>query len=108
VQVIRYTLDGTDPTPGIGSDYVSAIDVTTTTTVKFRAYDNVGNEEAVGSQTVQIDATPPTGPTLTVTENPASGAQSVSGTTLYYRPGRSGTFRVSAATSDPETGIASV
>ncbi|HXY84198.1 MAG TPA: Ig-like domain-containing protein [Gaiellaceae bacterium] len=108
VQRIRYTTDGTDPSPVNGNDYIGTIDVSTTTTIKFRSYDNVGNEEAVGSQTILFDTTPPTGPTLTLTENPNSAGQYVSGTTLFYRPGSTGTFRVGAATSDPETGIASV
>src|SRR6266542_1124469 len=85
VQRIRYTTDGTDPSPVNGSDYVGALSISITTTVKFRAYDNLGNEEAVGSQEVLLDGTPPTMP-LTLSENPASGAQHVSGTTLYYRP----------------------
>jgi len=108
VDRIRYTTDGSTPTLANGSDYSSAISVSTTTTVKWRAYDRVGNVEAVGSQQILLDGTPPTGPTLTLTENPASGAQFASGTTLFYRPGASGTFRVSAATADAETGIASV
>jgi hypothetical protein len=108
VQKIRYTTNGTDPTPVNGSDYVGALTLNSTTTVKFRAYDNVGNEEAVGSQQVLIDTTPPT-LSLALAENPASGAQHVSGTTLFYRPGAAGgTFRVTATASDPETGITSV
>ena len=80
----------------------------TTTTVKFRAYDNLGNEEAVGSQLIQIDATPPT-LSLSVAEQPASAAQHVSGNTVFYRPGASGgTFRVPATTDDAQTGVASV
>src|SRR5262249_54219104 len=62
---IRYTTDGSDPTPVNGSDYAGTIDVATTTTVKFRAYDNVGNEEAVGSQTILVDTTAPAAPTVT-------------------------------------------
>ena len=108
IQKIRYTTDGSDPSPVNGSDYAGAINVNTTTTVKFRAYDNLGNEEAVGSQTILLDGTAPTGPALTLTENPANAAQHVSGTTLFYRPGASGTFRVAAATDDPETGVTQV
>ena len=59
VQKIRYTTDGTDPTPVNGSDYSGAISINSTATVKFRAYDNLGNEEAVGSQDVLLDGTPP-------------------------------------------------
>src|SRR5207302_4635999 len=108
VQAIRYTTDGSTPTLSNGTDYTGAFNVSSTATVQFRSYDNLGNEESTGSQDILFDGRPPTGPTLTLSENPASGAQYVSGTTLYYRPGGGGTFRVSAATDDPETGIASV
>ena len=108
VQKIRYTTDGTNPSPVNGSDYSGTIDVASTTTIKFRAYDNLGNEEAVGSQDVLLDGTPPN-LSLTLAENPASGAQHVSGTTLFYRPGAGGgTFRVTATTDDPQTGVTSV
>ena len=108
VQKIRYTTDGTDPSPVNGSDYSGTIDVASTTTIKFRAYDNLGNEEAVGSQDVLLDGTPPN-LSLTLAENPASGAQHVSGTTIFYRPGAGGgTFRVTATTDDPQTGVTSV
>ena len=73
VDVIRYTLDGSDPTPVNGFDYVAPIDVFGTTTVKFRAYDNLGNEEAVGSKQILLDSTPPN-LSLALAENPASGA----------------------------------
>ncbi|MFL5946424.1 MAG: Ig-like domain-containing protein, partial [Gaiellaceae bacterium] len=108
VDVIRYTIDGTDPSPVNGSDYLGAFSILTTTTVKFRAYDNLGNEEAVGSQLIRLDGTPPT-LSLGVAEQPESGAQHVSGTTLYYRPGAAGgTFRVTATADDPQTAVDSV
>src|SRR5262249_46155733 len=37
-----------------------------------------------------------------------SAGQFVFGTRLFYKPGGSGTFRVTAATSDPETGVTGV
>src|SRR6266480_841294 len=80
VDMIRYTLDGTDPTPLNGSTYAGAISINSTTTVKFRAYDNLGNEEAVGSQQILVDGTPPT-LSLGVAEQPVSAAQHISGTT---------------------------
>jgi hypothetical protein len=108
VEKIRYTTDGTNPSPINGSDYSGTIDVASTTTIKFRAYDNLGNEEAVGSTDVLLDGTPPN-LSLTLAENPASGTQYVSGTTLFYRPGAAGgTFRVTAITDDPQTGVTSV
>ena len=57
---IRYTTDGTDPTTTNGFDYVGPFSVSSSATVKYRAYDNAGNAEAVNSQAVQVDTTPPT------------------------------------------------
>jgi large repetitive protein len=107
VDVIRYTTDGTNPTPANGSDYVAPFSVGATTTVKFRAYDEVGNEEAVRSQLVKVDDTAPSAPALTVTESPAGPHQHVSGTTLFYNPqgGNSGSFNVAATTADAQSGI---
>ena len=62
LQEIRFTTDGTDPSPVNGTVYSAPFNVLVTTTVKFRAYDRVGNEEAVGSQLVQIDPSAPDRP----------------------------------------------
>ena len=70
VKEIRYTTDGTTPTATTGIVYSGAFTVSTTTTVKYRAFDNADNAEAVNSQLIQID---PTAPTVTVT-SPTSGA----------------------------------
>jgi peptidoglycan/xylan/chitin deacetylase (PgdA/CDA1 family) len=58
VAVIRYTTDGTDPTASSPA-YVGPFTVSATTTVKYRAWDNVGNAEATRSQLIQIDTTTP-------------------------------------------------
>ena len=107
VQEIRYTTDGSDPTPGNGTVYSGAFDVSSTTTVRYRAYDRVGNEEAIGQQLVRIDSSAPAAPSLTLSESPASPKQHVSGTTLFYNPqgGNAGSFTVDAATSDSGSGI---
>ena len=55
VASIRYTLDGSDPTPTNGTTYSGPFGVSSTTTVKFRAYDKAGNAEAVNSRSIQVD-----------------------------------------------------
>src|SRR5205085_2252790 len=54
----RYTEDGSDPT-AFSSLYSAPISVSANETVKFRSWDKVGNVEAVGSVTVQIDTSAP-------------------------------------------------
>ena len=107
LQEIRYTTDGSDPSPLNGTTYTAPFSVAATTEVHFRAYDSVGNEEAVGLQLVRIDGSAPTAPALTLAEAPASAFQHVAGTTLFFNPqgGNSGSFTVDATTSDPESGI---
>ena len=55
VDVVVYTTDGVDPTRAHGGVYVAPLLVTETTTVKFRAYDRVGNAEQVRSVTVVVE-----------------------------------------------------
>lgn len=54
------------------------------------------------------DTTPPTGPSLTITENEPN--EFAAGTTLFYNPAKNheGVFTVVVSTSDPESGIAKV
>ena len=56
---IRYTTNGTDPTT-TSPLYSGPITVSSTTTIKFRAWDNAGNAEATKSQTISIDTAKPT------------------------------------------------
>jgi peptidoglycan/xylan/chitin deacetylase (PgdA/CDA1 family) len=58
VAVIRYTTDGSDPT-AFSPVYSAPFFVGTTTTVKYRAWDNAGNIEATQSQLISIDTVPP-------------------------------------------------
>jgi peptidoglycan/xylan/chitin deacetylase (PgdA/CDA1 family) len=54
---IRYTTDGSDPTTS-STLYTGTFSVPSTTTVKFRAWDDAGNVEATNSQLIQVDTTP--------------------------------------------------
>jgi hypothetical protein len=56
---IRYTTNGSNPTTS-SSLYTGPITVNSTTTIKYRAWDNAGNAEAVKSQTISIDTAKPT------------------------------------------------
>jgi len=73
---------------------------------QYKVTDNVGNASATSppSADAKIDKTPPTTPSLFFSgfSNTAS-----SGAVVYFRPGGNGTFTVTAASSDPESGIAS-
>jgi peptidoglycan/xylan/chitin deacetylase (PgdA/CDA1 family) len=68
VREIRYTSDGSDPTPTTGKTYLGAFSVSSTETVKYRAYDNAGNSGPVRTQSIQIDGD---APTSTITCNAA-------------------------------------
>lgn len=60
LEAIRYTTDGTVPTL-TSAVYSAPLSVSTTTTMKFRAWDNAGNAEPVNTQLITIDQTPPSG-----------------------------------------------
>src|SRR5439155_113639 len=102
VQQIRYTTDGTDPSPLNGTVYSAPFGVAATTTVRFRAYDRVGNEEAVGSRLVRVDTSAPAAPTLSY----GSFQNAVlAGGAVWYRPNAAtGQFAVTASSSDGESG----
>ncbi|HEU4841732.1 MAG TPA: chitobiase/beta-hexosaminidase C-terminal domain-containing protein, partial [Ilumatobacteraceae bacterium] len=102
---IRYTTDGSVPGP-TSPLYAAPVDVVTpgTTTLTYRAEDNVGNLEAPATLVIRIDTTAPTTPTLAY-----SGLANASfdGTVTWFRPGVAGGFTVTPSASDPESGIAS-
>ncbi len=58
VSAIRYTTNGTDPTT-TSPLYTGPFPISTTTTVKYRAWDMVGNMEPVRTQLIQVDSTSP-------------------------------------------------
>src|SRR5205823_8448856 len=53
VASMRYTTDGSDPT-ALSPAYTAPFTVSATSTVKYRAFDNVGNAAATKSQLIQI------------------------------------------------------
>ena len=90
---IRYTTDGSDPTASSGTVYSGPFSVSATSTVKYRAFDNADNAEAVKSQLIRVDAV---APTVAITA-PASGATV------------SGTVKITASASDAGgSGVAKV
>lgn len=60
----HYTTDGSDPTLA-SPTYTGAYAVTSTTTVKFRSWDNAGNVEVTKSQLIQAAPPPDTTPPVT-------------------------------------------
>ena len=91
VAAIRYTTDGSDPTSS-SPLYTGPFTVSTTTTVKYRAWDAVGNVEAVKSQLIKVDTF---APTVAITSP-------LNGTTV------TGNVKIVASVGDAETGVASV
>jgi PKD repeat protein len=75
VASIHYTTNGTDPTL-TSPTYTAPFSVTTTSTIKFRAWDTAGNVETTNSQVVQI--TPDTAPVSRLTVTPTSGVAPLS------------------------------
>jgi hypothetical protein len=71
-----------------------------------KATDNVGNVSTAStpSADAKIDKTGPTTPALLFTGFANTAA---AGHVVYFRPGANGSFTVTAAASDPESGIAS-
>jgi hypothetical protein len=70
VAATRYTIDGTDPSTS-SPLYGGPFTLSSTTTVKFRSWDNAGNVEPTQTQVVQVSSSSP--PSVTIT-SPANGA----------------------------------
>jgi hypothetical protein len=94
VAAVRYTTDGSDPTTA-SPTYTAPFTVSTTSTVKYRAWDNAGNVEPTKSQTIQVD-----------TEAPTSSIACQAGvcSTGWY----AGPVSLSLAATDTESGVAAI
>jgi peptidoglycan/xylan/chitin deacetylase (PgdA/CDA1 family) len=106
VAVIRYTTDGSDPTAS-SPIYSGSFTVGTTTTVKYRAWDNAGNIEATHSQLISIDTVGPTS-SITCNGGACSGSSYPSAVTVALSAVDSGgsglaAIRYTTDGSDPTT-----
>src|SRR5581483_4414844 len=91
VDRIRYTTDGSTPDySSNGTTYSGPISLTGTTTLKVRAYNNVGNPEPVQTVLLQIDTNPPSVSVV----SPSAGGAVANGATL------------SATATDTDSGVA--
>ena len=89
---IRYTTNGTDPTTFTGTVYSGAFDVAAegVTTVKYRAFDWIGNDTGVQMQTVRIDTI---APDTTIDSTPAAATQDTTPSFAFSSEGGA-TFQV--------------
>jgi peptidoglycan/xylan/chitin deacetylase (PgdA/CDA1 family) len=96
----RYTTDGTDPSD-TSTLYSSPFTVSSTTTVKFRSWDNDGNVEAVRSQTINVATPPPTGnTTVSMTFDDGRATQYTQARSPLAAHGMHATFYLNSGTID--------
>ncbi|NUT55306.1 MAG: hypothetical protein HOQ03_04900, partial [Thermoleophilia bacterium] len=88
---IRYTTDGTDPTIFTGTVYSGAFTIAAegATTVKYRAFDRVGNDTGILAQTVRIDTV---APNTAIDSAPAAATQDTTPTFAFSSPEAGTTF----------------
>jgi hypothetical protein len=92
VAATRYTTDGSEPNSS-STLYSGPFNVSTTTTVKYRSWDNQGNAETTKTQAIQIDTT---APAVSIT-SPAGGSTITSGNST-----------IAANATDSQSGIRQV
>ncbi|HSE80444.1 MAG TPA: Ig-like domain-containing protein, partial [Gaiellaceae bacterium] len=100
-----YTTDGSVPTTS--SDEGTSFDLTAdgVYVIRYFSVDNVGNVEPVrtASATIRIDQTNPSQPAIALDES--SPYAHVSGSEIFVNPNQTGSYGVSATTSDAGSGI---
>ena len=105
VAATYYTTDGSVPTTS--SDEGTSIDLTSdgVYTIRYFSVDNVGNVEPVRTAftTIRIDQTSPSLPAITLDES--SPYAHVSGSEIFVNTNQTGSFDVSATSSDAGSGI---
>ncbi len=105
VAATYYTTDGSVPTTS--SDEGTSIDLTSdgVYTIRYFSVDNVGNVEPVRTAftTIRIDQTSPSAPVITLDES--SQYAHVSGSEIFVNTAETGSFGVSATSSDAGSGI---
>jgi hypothetical protein len=94
VDAIRYTTDGSTPSPTNGTTFTSDFTVSATTTVAYRTYDHAGNAEAVNTTLIRVDTVAPN------TTIKCNGSACSSG---FYSANPS----VSLTATDADSGVAS-
>jgi peptidoglycan/xylan/chitin deacetylase (PgdA/CDA1 family) len=99
VAAIRYTTDGSDPSAS-SPLYTGPVTISSTTTVKYRAWDTAGNVEPTNSQLIQVNTTPAdtTPPTSSIACNSAACSSG------WYTAG----VIVSLSASDAGSGVAEI
>ena len=82
---IRYTTDGSDPTILAGTVYAAPFDVAAegVTTVKYRAFDRVGNDTGVLTQTIRLDTV---APSTVLDSTPNAATQDTTPTFAFSSP----------------------
>lgn len=92
---IYFTTNGSTPTPS-STRYTGPISITTTTTLKFVAFDAAGNSSAIGQQTYTITSIPPAGNLPAGWQTQDIGAVGISGSASFA----SGTYTLTGAGAD--------
>jgi hypothetical protein len=92
VAATRYTTDETEPT-NTSTLYSGAFNLSATTTIRYRSWDNAGNVEATKTQAIQVDST---SPTVSITQ-PAGGSSITANRTTIV-----------ASASDSQSGMVQV